>query len=52
KAPYWKEHLIDEDSGVGINIVAKDINNDGRPDIIIANKNGIFFFENMMGRKE
>lgn len=52
KAPYWKEHLIDEDSGVGINIVAKDINNDRRPDIIIANKNGIFFFENMMDWKE
>ncbi len=46
KAPYWKEHLIDEDSGVGINIVAKDINNDSRSDIIIANKNGVFFFEN------
>jgi len=52
KSPYWKEHLIDEDSGVGINIVAKDINNDGRPDIVIANKNGVFFFENMIGRKE
>lgn len=49
KKPYWTEHEIDNDSGVGINLVAQDINSDGRPDIIVANKHGIFFFENTMG---
>lgn len=50
KKPYWKEHLIDDDSGVGINLVAKDINGDGYADIIVANKRGIFIFENLMGK--
>lgn len=44
--PYWITHEIDNDSGAGLNIVAQDINNDGRIDIIIANKKGVFFFEN------
>jgi hypothetical protein len=48
RRPYWAEHKIDDDSGVGINIIAKDINDDGRPDIIVANKHGVFFFENMI----
>lgn len=50
KKPYWIEHEIDNDSGVGINIIAKDINGDGKPDIVIANKRGILFFENKMKR--
>lgn len=45
-APYYKEHIIDNDSGAGLNIVVKDMNEDGKLDIIIANKNGIFLFEN------
>lgn len=49
KKPYWIEHEIDDDSGVGINIEAQDINGDGKPDIIIANKHGVFYFENRMG---
>jgi hypothetical protein len=48
QAPYWKEHLIDNDSGAGLNIVAQDINGDRKPDIVIANKNGVFLFENRM----
>jgi hypothetical protein len=35
-------HLIDEDSGVGTQVAATDLNNDGRPDVIVANKKGIF----------
>jgi len=48
--PYWKEHLIDTDSGAGLNIVAQDINKDKKIDIVVANKNGVFLFENL-GRK-
>lgn len=46
EAPYFKEVLIDDDSGVGLNITAKDMNNDGRIDLVIANKNGVFLLEN------
>jgi HEAT repeat protein len=35
-------HLIDDDSGVGTQVTATDLNHDGRPDIIVANKKGIF----------
>lgn len=48
KKPYWTEHEIDDDSGIGLNTIAQDINNDNKPDIIVANKRGIFFFENIM----
>ena len=36
--------LIDNDSGVGTQVVAADINGDGRPDIVTANKKGAFVF--------
>jgi hypothetical protein len=49
--PYWKEHLIDNDSGAGLNIVVQDMNKDRKPDIVIANKNGVFLFENQMKGK-
>lgn len=48
KAPFWKEHLIDDDSGIGLNTEVQDMNGDGRPDIVVANKHGIFYFENLM----
>lgn len=48
KEPYWIPHLIDQQSGAGLNIVVQDINKDGLADIIIANFNGVFLFENMM----
>ncbi len=35
-------HLIDNDSGVGTQVVAGDINGDGLPDIIVGNKKGTF----------
>lgn len=46
KEPYYKEHVIDNDSGAGLNIVAQDMNGDGRTDIVVANKNGVFLLEN------
>ncbi|MFI5193303.1 MAG: FG-GAP repeat domain-containing protein [Chitinophagales bacterium] len=51
KKPYWIEHEIDDDSGVGLNISIQDMNKDGMPDIIISNKKGVFYFENLMKKK-
>lgn len=45
KAPHWLPHLIDDNSGIGLSFAVKDINNDKLPDIIISNKKGVFFFE-------
>ncbi|MFS8615984.1 MAG: VCBS repeat-containing protein [Solitalea sp.] len=43
--PSWTLHEIDNDSGVGLNIVTEDITGDGLKDIVIANKKGVFIFE-------
>jgi hypothetical protein len=43
--PVWVRHLIDDNSGVGIQFEAEDINKDGKLDIVIGNKNGVFYFE-------
>jgi len=37
-------HLIDDDSGVGRQVESGDLNGDGRPDLVIGNKKGIFVF--------
>ena len=31
-----------DDSGVGVQVVASDINGDGLPDIVVGNKKGVF----------
>lgn len=38
------DHLIDDDSGVGTQVVAADVNADARPDIVVASKKGAFVF--------
>jgi hypothetical protein len=43
--PVWVPHLIDTNSGVGLQVRVFDINQDGLPDIIVANKKGVFVFE-------
>jgi len=37
-------HLVDNDSGVGTQITAGDLNGDGKPDIISSNKKGLSIF--------
>jgi hypothetical protein len=39
-------HLIDDKSGVGVQVVAADVNGDGRPDILTVSKLGTFVFLN------
>jgi FG-GAP-like repeat/FG-GAP repeat len=45
KTPQWIPHFIDDNSGVGLQVVVQDINKDGLVDIVVANKKGVFFFE-------
>lgn len=47
ESPLWLAHQIDDDSGVGLNVVAEDINQDGLVDVVIANKKGIFIFHQL-----
>jgi len=44
KNPSWIPHLIDSNSGVGEQVLTHDMNGDGLPDIVIANKKGLFLF--------
>src|SRR5438093_395260 len=37
-------HLIDSDSGVGTQVVARDFTGDKKPDIVVGNKKGTFVF--------
>lgn len=39
-------HLIDDASGVGVQITVKDVNADDRPDVLTASKLGTFVFLN------
>ncbi len=38
-------HLIDDASGVGTQVMAGDINGDGKPDVVVGNKRGAFVFQ-------
>ena len=45
KKTAWIPHKIDDDSGVGLQVIVQDMNNDQLADIIVANKKGVFYFE-------
>lgn len=40
----FQPHLIDDASGIGVQLVLSDANGDGTPDVISANKRGTFVF--------
>jgi hypothetical protein len=42
KSAEWIPHLIDNNSGIGTQVVAADVNGDKFPDVIVGNKNGTF----------
>ena len=42
--------MIDDASGIGNNFQVQDINNDKLTDIVISNKKGVFFFEQVQNR--
>lgn len=44
KNPTWLRHEIDHDSGSGIHLEIVDMNKDGKKDIVISNKKGVFIF--------
>ena len=41
----WTRHEIDSDAGVGTQFEVTDVTGDGRPDVVVANKVGVFLFE-------
>jgi hypothetical protein len=43
-------HLIDSDSGIGTQFVVDDFNGDKLLDIVVANKKGVFVFEQVRGQ--
>ena len=40
-------HLIDSDSGVGTQLAAEDLNGDGKTDLGVGNKKGVFVFRSL-----
>ncbi len=40
----WIPHQIDDASGTGTQVMARDYNGDGKPDVLVGNKHGVFVF--------
>ncbi|MEM7204516.1 MAG: VCBS repeat-containing protein [Planctomycetota bacterium] len=43
---WFEPRLVDSDSGVGRQVVVDDVDRDGRPDVLVGNKKGVFVFRN------
>jgi hypothetical protein len=46
----FQPHLIDRESGVGVQITVADVNADRRPDVLTVSKLGTFLFRNQAAR--
>lgn len=51
KGASYIAHRIDDNSGVGTQVVAADLNGDKVPEIIVGNKKGVFLFLGQAGAK-
>lgn len=47
KQPKWIPHEIDNNSGIGNSFSVTDMNRDGFPDIVVSNKKGVYYFEQL-----
>ncbi len=52
QAPRFVPPAIDDASGVGTQVVARDLNGDGRPDVIVGNQKGSFVFVQSAGQRK
>jgi hypothetical protein len=41
----WTSQVIEQDGGVGCDVIATDINRDGKPDVAVGSKKGIFILK-------
>jgi len=44
KGTSFERHIVDDDSGIGVQFTIRDVDGDGKADIVTANKKGIFLF--------
>jgi hypothetical protein len=42
--PVFVRHQVDDASGIGRTVTIADVDGDRRPDIVVSNKNGLFYF--------
>lgn len=47
---HFEARLIDNNSGVGADLVAADVNGDGRTDVVTANRMGVYIYTNENAR--
>ncbi len=45
KGAHFIPHLLDSDSGAGTQLMTADVNGDGKSDLSIGNKKGVFLFK-------